>query len=267
MDAATFKDVGRLIQCIGHNEFFQAMHETIVHAVPVTRTKVTELIVDDSWTTVTETRLLYHTGYTASSTDVRPAGRLAAQTAMLSHRTHCVPLGQIPQLAPGDLSDHKCPGDKQRLFECALVSRGIGRAWFIRLHRNHEFTRAELETLSALSNVLLPLVERHATSRTQASPYDVESDAAETAKTGDVALLRRRLETRLAEQEMELSNREKQVCVLLLSGISSKAIAQQMNVSESTVQTYIKRAGLKLKFSGLRGLVTWMLRGAGSEMR
>jgi DNA-binding CsgD family transcriptional regulator len=72
-------------------------------------------------------------------------------------------------------------------------------------------------------------------------------------------VLQLKFETRLAQQRAALSTREKQVCVLLLSGMTSASIAMELNLNRNTVQTYIKRAGLKLGLSGRRGLTQWML--------
>ncbi|MNF19460.1 Bacterial regulatory protein, luxR family [compost metagenome] len=57
---------------------------------------------------------------------------------------------------------------------------------------------------------------------------------------------------------MRLSTREQEVCLGLLTGGTVPEMAQRLNVKNSSVETYLKRATAKLGVSGRHGLAKWM---------
>ncbi|WP_244136517.1 hypothetical protein [Burkholderia sp. BCC0405] len=55
-------------------------------------------------------------------------------------------------------------------------------------------------------------------------------------------------------------------CTALLSGDSAAAIARRFALRESAVETYLKRAAVKLGFGGRHGLARWMPDEAGDGL-
>jgi DNA-binding NarL/FixJ family response regulator len=53
---------------------------------------------------------------------------------------------------------------------------------------------------------------------------------------------------------MNLTEREKQVCNLILNGKSNKRIADDLNITESTVKGYISRIYIKFNIHSSREL-------------
>ncbi|WP_198363076.1 helix-turn-helix domain-containing protein, partial [Burkholderia ubonensis] len=74
-----------------------------------------------------------------------------------------------------------------------------------------------------------------------------------------VEALRRDFESRLARSAVVLSARESEVCLGLLAGKMLREMAGELGLKESTVETYIKRAAVKLGISGRHGLRKWMI--------
>jgi DNA-binding NarL/FixJ family response regulator len=55
---------------------------------------------------------------------------------------------------------------------------------------------------------------------------------------------------------LALTNREKQVILARFSGLSTKSIASQFNISPVTVQNHLRAIYRKLGVSGLRGVAS-----------
>ncbi len=146
---------------------------------------------------------------------------------------------------------------RRSVHQCNLVSRNGDRRWVICFHRLASlppFSLAQLSLLKSLSDTLLPLVEHHAQLRarpasggTAATPIETESSALHQVFTG-----------RLAQDTVSLSAREQEVCLGVLTGVTVPEMAQRLNVKNSSVETYLKRATAKLGVSGRHGLARWM---------
>ncbi len=131
------------------------------------------------------------------------------------------------------------------------MSRSGDRRWVIGFHRSpsqRAFSLTELSLLKRLADTLLPLLEYHAQRLTPGA--DEDSDSAD--------LLRQGFDERLAQEAVQLSSREQQVCLGLLTGGTVPEMAQRLNVKNSSVETYLKRATAKLGVSGRHGLARWM---------
>ena len=89
-----------------------------------------------------------------------------------------------------------------------------------------------------------------------------ETDAA-TAIFGKIGAVRdlRRVE-RLAPARGALSDREREVAVLVAGGAANRAIARQLAVSEKTVEKHISSIYAKLGFSKRTELTAYIVRGA-----
>ncbi|MNO00782.1 Bacterial regulatory protein, luxR family [compost metagenome] len=56
---------------------------------------------------------------------------------------------------------------------------------------------------------------------------------------------------------LSLSNRETEVCVGLLAGRTAPELAEQLALKVNTVESYLKRAAIKLGISGRHSLMRW----------
>ncbi|MEX3527000.1 MAG: LuxR C-terminal-related transcriptional regulator [Burkholderia sp.] len=132
-----------------------------------------------------------------------------------------------------------------------LVQRGAERG---------EFRSEELAALGNLSKALLPLVEQHASMQPLAAAEALPADDEPSPLSGRGAdTLLQRFRERLDQQNITLSLREQQVCLLNLSGYTLPAICDELDLRAGTVETYLKRARLKLGLSGRHGLSRWMI--------
>lgn len=123
-----------------------------------------------------------------------------------------------------------------------------------------EFRSEELAKLGDLSKVLLPLVEQHASMQPPAAAAALPADGEPSPLSGRGAdTLLQRFRERLDQQNITLSLREQQVCLLNLSGYTLPAICDELDLRAGTVETYLKRARLKLGLSGRHGLSRWMI--------
>ncbi len=57
---------------------------------------------------------------------------------------------------------------------------------------------------------------------------------------------------------LSLSNRETEVCIGLLAGRTAPELAEQLQLKVNTVESYLKRAAIKLGISGRHSLMRWM---------
>ena len=123
------------------------------------------------------------------------------------------------------------------------------------------FTYQERAQLKDLSLMLLPIIEEHiasvtpSTTNVTAMPLRPHcSDNEDPALSG----LRERFQERLCACELNLSERETEVCVGLLSGHTVPELAQHLALKVSTVESYFKRAAVKMSINGRRALLRWL---------
>ncbi|MBN9425727.1 MAG: helix-turn-helix transcriptional regulator [Burkholderiales bacterium] len=107
---------------------------------------------------------------------------------------------------------------------------------FYRMHQSGRFARPELDALTELAPLLSSLVLKHV--QLSGSTPIVFAQSAE-----------RDIRQRLLDHASELSERELQICVLIVLGHSSESIALKCGISTNTVLTYRKRAYAKLRVS------------------
>ena len=146
------------------------------------------------------------------------------------------------------------------LHQCHLVSRHGNQRWVISLFRpytEHGFSLTQLSFLKCLSDTLLPLLEHHAQLLRQA-PRKTDHALPEQSQ------LQEAFYRRLSLENISLSAREQEVCLGLLTGSTVPQLAEKLSVKNSTIETYLKRAGAKLGMSGRHGLAKWMI-GAGES--
>lgn len=123
-----------------------------------------------------------------------------------------------------------------------------------RCHQSENFSAQERSMLQDFSTLLLPMVEKHISAlqpcRADNDPIIPENQGIET--------LRRRIEERLLQSGLTLSNRELEVCVGLLAGRTAPELAEQLALKVNTIESYLKRAAIKLGISGRHSLLRWM---------
>ncbi|MBK4989944.1 helix-turn-helix transcriptional regulator [Pseudomonas sp. S36] len=140
--------------------------------------------------------------------------------------------------------------------QCHVVSCSGSKRWVISFHRQPSepaFSLGDLSQLKNLCETLLPLVEHHGQllDHSIRPPGSTQNDSEPTA-------LRKAFAERLSQEAVRLSVREQEVCLGLLTGGTVPEMAQRLNVKNSSVETYLKRATAKLGVSGRHGLAKWM---------
>ncbi|MCF5127713.1 LuxR family transcriptional regulator, partial [Pseudomonas lactis] len=123
-----------------------------------------------------------------------------------------------------------------------------------RSHPSESFSAQERSMLQDFSTLLLPMVEKHITAL---QPSLSDSPSAEPQHQG-IDTLRRRIQERLVQSGLTLSNRELEVCVGLLAGRTAPELAEQLALKVNTIESYLKRAAIKLGISGRHSLLRWM---------
>ncbi|WP_446435465.1 helix-turn-helix transcriptional regulator [Pseudomonas sp. 1152_12] len=123
-----------------------------------------------------------------------------------------------------------------------------------RAHHSERFSPQERSMLQDFSTLLLPMVEKHITA---IQPCHQNSNTAVPHNQG-IETLRRRIEERLAQSGLTLSKRELEVCVGLLAGRTAPELAEQLALKVNTIESYLKRAAIKLGISGRHSLLRWM---------
>ncbi|MPR01822.1 helix-turn-helix transcriptional regulator [Pseudomonas kitaguniensis] len=148
-------------------------------------------------------------------------------------------------------------GEEQPAAQLHLTRRTDDLRYVLSVYRSHQsqsFSPQERSMLQDFSTLLLPMVEKHITA---IQPSRQNSDAA-VAKNQGIETLRRRIEERLVQSGLTLSTREFEVCVGLLGGLTGPQLAEQLALKVNTVESYLKRAAIKLGISGRHSLLRWM---------
>ncbi|MCX2689101.1 LuxR C-terminal-related transcriptional regulator [Pseudomonas sp. DCB_AW] len=116
----------------------------------------------------------------------------------------------------------------------------------LRADSTYGFSAFERNRLDDISLLLLPMLEKH---------IDALQPAAERATQES---LEQRFLDRLAQSGLKLSERERQVCLGLLAGHTAPEQAERLELKVNTVESYLRRAAIKLGISGRHSLMRWM---------
>ncbi|GAB1617294.1 helix-turn-helix transcriptional regulator [Pseudomonas sp. NGC7] len=116
----------------------------------------------------------------------------------------------------------------------------------LRADSTYGFSAFERNRLDDISPLLLPMLEKH---------IDALQPAAERATQES---LEQRFLDRLAQSGLKLSERERQVCLGLLAGHTAPEQAERLELKVNTVESYLRRAAIKLGISGRHSLMRWM---------
>lgn len=139
-----------------------------------------------------------------------------------------------------------------------LSRRKEGNRYEIILYRSHPpqgFSALEHSLVAEISPLLLPMLEKHASALYPDAVSCAQPDAATPVAYNS---LERRFAERLRLSGLALSTRERQVCVGLLAGHTAPELAAHLQLKASTVDSYLKRAAIKLGISGRHALPRWM---------
>ncbi|WP_426808271.1 LuxR C-terminal-related transcriptional regulator [Pseudomonas sp. WOUb67] len=116
----------------------------------------------------------------------------------------------------------------------------------LRADSTYGFSTFERSRLDAISPLLLPMLEKHIDAL-QPGP---ERQTRES--------LEQRFVDRLGQSGLKLSERERQVCLGLLAGHTAPEQAERLGLRVNTVESYLRRAAIKLGISGRHSLMRWM---------
>ncbi|MBR8335179.1 helix-turn-helix transcriptional regulator [Burkholderia ambifaria] len=270
-ESQMFAKLGKVISSAGSERFASDMHALLVESIPLAITRMTEWTLDEPAGEVVRVQSLGAFGVPADD------GRAGAPAAHGEREPAAHPLSnrivaacdrQLIHINPlmrrgnggngGEVAPPRAPGGG---FQCHLVSGKANRRYVISLHRtasHRDFSLQEMSFLKSFADTLLPLVEWHASTRRHGELEGAAAPGATPAMPG-VEALRHEFESRLARAAVVLSARESEVCLGLLAGKMLREMAGELGVKESTVETYIKRAAVKLGISGRHGLTKWMI--------
>ncbi|MDF0732858.1 helix-turn-helix transcriptional regulator [Pseudomonas entomophila] len=109
------------------------------------------------------------------------------------------------------------------------------------------FSPSERSCLEDISPLLLPMLEQHIDAL---QPGLAERPGGESLQT--------RFSERLRQCGLHLSEREQQVCLGLLAGHTAPQQAERLQLKVNTVESYLRRAAIKLGISGRHSLMRWM---------
>lgn len=119
--------------------------------------------------------------------------------------------------------------------------------------KSQHFSAQERRLLQDISPVLLPMLEKHYNAlQLRSTPVDLP------ANVQGLETLHQRFANRVRQLGVSLSNREMQVCIGLLAGHTAPELAEQLLLKVNTVESYLKRAAIKLDISGRHSLMRWM---------
>lgn len=157
-----------------------------------------------------------------------------------------------------DIELVKVPGHCQ--MHLASYQQKNGYRCVISVFRNascEPFTPQERAKLKDLALMLLPIIEEHIASITP-STGNVTALHARTPQVPALNGLRERFQERLCACELNLSERETEVCIGLLAGHTVPELAERLALKVSTVESYFKRAAVKMSINGRRALLRWL---------
>lgn len=238
MNSYLFPHIGKVIASTGSRHFPRMLHDLIQTQLAVDAMHIRQMRVE-------------------------PVGRTANRSQP--------EIGKDPaQLAETVFSEHSAarsaePVDAQPASADAsqlhLTRRKDGYRYVISVYRHDQsqhFSAQERSLLQDISPVLLPMVEKHIHAlQPQQSNTDDPSPSDDGAQQG-LENLRLRFNERLQQLGLSLSNRETEVCIGLLAGRTAPELAEQLQLKVNTVESYLKRAAIKLGISGRHSLMRWM---------
>lgn len=238
-----FPHIGKVIASTGSRSFPRMLHDLILTQLAVDATHITQLRADPEAATGRTGKPLMLTRHPLYS-DAHASNDPLLCAGFPEQPGHPVdsPLRQRGQANPAQLH---LTGHKDAYHYVLSVYRSS---------QAQSFSPQERLLLEDISPLLLPMVEKHI------SALQPRGDSAEQdgAAIEGLATLRLRFAERLEQSGLRLSNRELEVCVGLLAGRTAPQLAEQLKLKVNTVESYLKRAAIKLGISGRHSLLRWM---------
>lgn len=116
----------------------------------------------------------------------------------------------------------------------------------LRADTTYGFSPLERNRLEAITPLVLPMLEKHLRALQPTVPRNSHDS------------LEERFVERLAQTGLKLSERERQVCLGLLAGQTAPEQADRLGLRVNTVESYLRRAVIKLGIGGRHSLMRWM---------
>lgn len=210
--------------------------------------------------------LFPHIGKVIASTGSRHFPRMLHDLILTQLAVDATHISQLRVSSEGQLRRKISPvytdsmtalGEEQPAAQLHLTRRKDDMRYVLSVYRasqSDSFSPQERSMLQDFSSLLLPMVEKHIAA---IQPCRTDSEL-QVPESQGIDTLRRRIEERLVQSGLTLSNRELEVCVGLLAGRTAPELAEQLALKVNTIESYLKRASIKLGISGRHSLLRWM---------
>lgn len=270
-----FPQVGKVIASTGSQNFPRMLHDLIRMELPVDAIQITELRAGTLDTEELTASSLGGIGITPLNMDTMVGIHDSIKRLALNDNN-------APYDASHDISDKRLntltdhllgstvpqatvPGFSTQLHLTSSKNDSHCVLSVYRSHKSPGFSSEECAFLKDFSSLLLPMVEEHIAALLPSAPPRAEHcNRSENCKElGDLKscsldLLRQRFIERLLLSNLNLSYRETEVCVGLLAGRTAPELAEQFGLRVNTIESYLKRAAVKMGIGGRRSLIRWM---------
>lgn len=257
-----FPHLGKVIAGAGSRHFTRLLHDLINASLPVDATHVTQYRAS-SGIPVAGPVPRNCIGSTSPNSApppepivLSPEQLKAAQLYEHAGDTYRVIAGQVgnePVKAAANCQMHLASYQQKNGQRCVIS--------VFRTASEEAFTPQERAKLKDLALMLLPIIEEHIASTTpSASNVTALHGRSHRVDNKVPALsgLRERFQERLCACELNLSERETEVCIGLLAGHTVPELAERLALKVSTVESYFKRAAVKMSINGRRALLRWL---------
>lgn len=237
MNSYLFPHIGKVIASTGSRHFPRMLHDLIRTQLAIDATHIRQMRVEP-------------VGRHPRPSEPEPLKEPALLAETVFSDRNAGSTDELPDTASAAVADAS---------QLHLTRRKDGYRYVISVYRNGQsqrFSAQERSLLQDISPVLLPMVEKHISAL---QPPNVDAiTPAEAAEGSGLETLRLRFTERLQQLGLSLSNRETEVCIGLLAGRTAPELAEQLQLKVNTVESYLKRAAIKLGISGRHSLMRWM---------
>ncbi|WP_248798383.1 helix-turn-helix transcriptional regulator [Pseudomonas sp. MWU13-2105] len=250
-----FPSVGKVIANTGNRNFPRVLHDLIVAQLPVDATHITELRLDTTNAAQSITSSIGGVGISPICTDTLMNAPSVKQTAEQAD-DGVWPAAQTEMACCQRASSpHACPNHLH------LICRTQSRCYALSVYRSNPsqgFSAQECVFLQEFSCLLLPMIGEHIEALMPTPVRQEAFSVSQELENGGMDALRQRFIERLEMSGLNLSSRETEVCVGLLAGRTAPELAEQLALRVNTVESYLKRASIKMGIGGRRSLIRWM---------
>jgi len=260
-----FPHVGKVIASTGSRHFPRMLHDLILTEIPVDATHITEQRIGTSNMSEPSTSSIGCVGLDSACVgdlmDTHSAKPFFLADDILFEEATAQKIPNFSRCLLKYERSEKVP-TYSTTTQLHLSTRKNGRRYVLSIYRSplsKGFTAQEHALLKDFSCLLLPMVEEHVAALVP--PESTRQDpflALDASENGGMEALRQRFADRLLLSGLSLSSRETEVCVGLLAGRTAPELAEQLNLKVNTVESYLKRAAIKMGIGGRRSLIRWM---------